>query len=215
LPNTRFRDGILEHFAASPTYPGHLYVTWEDWDGSQFDIKFSQSTDFGMTWSPPLRINDADPNDQFQPSVAAGPGGAVAVAFYDRRQACPADPSVGPAHVGRTNFCIDTTLQAFKDSGTGAVPVGGNVRISEFTWDPEQPLQTIDGLDQMACAAHQNPCTTRSFIGDYFGLAISAGNVYGFFVSTHYPSGVTGDGGATVYYQQQVLATVARSALGI
>jgi hypothetical protein len=214
LPNTRFRDGILENFAASPTYPGHLYVTWEDWDGSQFDIKFSQSTDFGMTWSAPVQINDVDPNDQFQPSVAAGPAGAVAIAFYDRRQACPADPSVGPAHVGRTNFCIDTTLQAFKDSGNGAVPIGSNVRISEFTWDPEQPLQTIDGLDQMACAAHQNPCTTRSFIGDYFGLAISAGNVYGFFVSTHYPSSVTGDGGATVYYQQQVLAKVARSAFG-
>ena len=29
-----------------------------------------------------------------QPSVAAGPDGAVAVAFYDRRAACPADPSV-------------------------------------------------------------------------------------------------------------------------
>jgi len=34
--------------------------------------------------------------DQFQPSVAAGPGGAVAVAFYDRRAACPTDASVLP-----------------------------------------------------------------------------------------------------------------------
>lgn len=215
LPNTRFRDGILEHFAASQDFPGHLYVTWEDWDGTQFDVKFSQSTDFGMTWSAPIRLNDADPNDQFQPSVAAGPGGAVAVAFYDRREACPADPSIGPAHVGRTNFCIDTTVQAFRDTGSGAVKVGGNVRISEFTWDPEQPLQTIDGLDQMACAAHQNPCTTRSFIGDYFGLAVSATKVYAFFVSTHYPSAVIGDQGTPVHYQRQILATVARSDLGI
>src|SRR5262249_46287335 len=30
LPNTTFRDGILEHFAASPTHPGHLYMVWED-----------------------------------------------------------------------------------------------------------------------------------------------------------------------------------------
>ena len=29
LPNTTFRDGIIENFAASPTYPGHLYLTWE------------------------------------------------------------------------------------------------------------------------------------------------------------------------------------------
>jgi hypothetical protein len=28
-PNTRFRDGILEHFAASEDHPGHLYVAWE------------------------------------------------------------------------------------------------------------------------------------------------------------------------------------------
>src|SRR3954451_15687330 len=47
LPNTRFRDGIIESFAASPTHAGHLYLTYEDWDltAGQFDVKFSQSTD--------------------------------------------------------------------------------------------------------------------------------------------------------------------------
>ncbi|TMB98145.1 MAG: hypothetical protein E6J38_00390 [Chloroflexi bacterium] len=50
--------------------------------------------------------------DQFQPSVAAGPSGAVAIAFYDRRTACPNDRSVLPADVGRTNFFIDVSLQA-------------------------------------------------------------------------------------------------------
>src|SRR5215468_9099778 len=29
LPNTNFRDGITENFAASPTYSGHLYLTYE------------------------------------------------------------------------------------------------------------------------------------------------------------------------------------------
>src|SRR6266545_1364328 len=29
LPNTRFREGITESFAASPMYPGHLYLTYE------------------------------------------------------------------------------------------------------------------------------------------------------------------------------------------
>jgi hypothetical protein len=220
LPNTRFRDGILEHFAASEDYPGHLYVVWEQWDGTQMDVFLSQSTDAGATWSERLKVNDnvdtpASPTDQFQPSVAAGPGGAVAVAFYDRRAPCPSDPSIVPAHVGRVNFCINTTLQVFKDGGSGAVAVAGNVRFSEHTWDPEQPAQTIDGLDQMACAAHQNPCPNRSFIGDYFGLAISGTAVYGLFVSTHYASSVIGDQGTPVYYQQQVLATVARSAFGV
>jgi hypothetical protein len=219
LVNTTFRDGIEESFAASPTYAGHLYLAYEDYNtqAGTFDVKFTQSTDGGATWSDPVVANDnADPlsTDQFQPEVAAGPGGAVAVAFYDRRSACPADASILPADQGRTNFCIDTSLQPYKDSGAGAVPVGGNVRITQYTWDPQQPGQLVGGLPQLACAGHSNPCT-RSFIGDYFGLAISNQNIYGLFVSTHYPAnGVIADGGGPVYYQQQVLATVPRSTFG-
>jgi hypothetical protein len=221
-PNTRFRSGIAENFAASPTYPGHLYLTYEDWDSiaGQADVMFTQSTDGGFTWSTPVVVNDnvdapGSTTDQFQPSVAAGPGGAVAVAFYDRRRACPSNPSVLPADVGRTNFCIDTSLQAYKDSGSGAVAVGSNVRISKYTWDPEQPGQHLGGLSQYPCAGARDPCPNGSgFIGDYFGLAISSGNIYGFFVSTHYPSTVTADEGGPIYYQQQVLAKVPRSDFG-
>jgi hypothetical protein len=223
LPNTRFRDGITESFAASPTHPGHLYLTYEDWDSTagQMDVKFTQSTDGGDTWSTPVVVNDnADapgaPTDQFQPSIAAGPGGAVAIEFYDRRQACPSDPSVLPADVGRTNFCIDTTLQAYRDTGAGAVATRPNLRVSQFTWDPEQPGQHLDGLSQYPCAAARDPCPDgRGFIGDYFGLAISSGNVYGLFVSTHYASNVMADEGGPIYYQQQILSTVSRAALGL
>src|SRR3954466_5437789 len=219
LPNTNFRDGIIENFAASPTYPGHLYLTYEDWDfgAGQFDVKFRQSTDGGATWAPVQTVNDA-PNsgstDQFQPSVAAGPAGAVAVAFYDRRAACPNDPSILPDHRGDANTCIDISLQPYKDAGTsaGAAPGGGNVRVSEFTWDPDQSQQKVGGITQYACAGHDDPCPTgRGFIGDYFGLAISNGNGYTYAVSTHYPSPtVTADGGGPVYYQQQVLGIVPR-----
>ena len=222
LPNTKFRDGIIENFAASPSYPGHAYLTYEDWHtaGGQFDVKFTQTTDGGLTWSPPQTVNDA-PNsattDQFQPSVAAGLGGAVAIAFYDRRLPCPSDPSILPDHVGDANTCIDISLQPYKDTGTatGATPVGGNVRVSQFTWDPDQSQQKVDGITQYACAGHDDPCPQgRGFIGDYFGLAISANNIYSLFVSTHYPSTVQDDLGNPVFYQQQVLAKVARSAFG-
>ncbi|HEV8656329.1 MAG TPA: sialidase family protein [Candidatus Limnocylindria bacterium] len=220
LPNTTFRDGITESFAASPTYPGHLYATYEDWDftNGQMDVKFVQSTNGGATWSAPVKVNDnaesAGYTDQFQPSIAAGPNGAVAIAFYDRRAACPNDKSVLAADVGRRNFCIDVTLQAYKDTGAGAQPVLANTRITKYTWDPMNPAQHVDGIGQMACAAHRDPCTQRAFIGDYFGLAISGGNIYALFVSTHYPSSVSADEGGPVYYQQQVLATVPRSAYG-
>ena len=52
------------------------------------------------------------------------------------------------------------------------------------------------------------------FIGDYFGLAISGGNIYTLSVSTHYPSSVLADGGGPVYYQQQVLGAIPRSGFG-
>jgi hypothetical protein len=220
LANTTFRDGIEESLAASPTYAGHLYLAYEDYNpaAGTFDVRFTQSTDGGITWSPPQVVNDnpdGSATDQFQPEVAAGPGGAVAVAFYDRRSACPNDASILPADGGRTNFCIDTSLQPYKDLGGGASPVGGNVRMTQFSWDPQQPGQTVGGLPQLPCAAHSNPCTTDSFIGDYFGLTISNHNIYGLFVSTHYPAnGVTADGGGPVYYQQQILATVPRSTFG-
>jgi hypothetical protein len=222
LPNTRFRDGITESFAASPTYAGHLYLTFEDWDavGGQMDVKLTQSTDGGATWSVPVVVNDnvdaaGVPTDQFQPTIAAGPGGAVAIAFYDRRAACPSDPSIIAADVGRTNFCIDVSLQALKDMGSGAVNVGGNRRLTQHTWDPEQPGQHLGGLSQYPCTGARDPCPNgRGFIGDYFGLVVSAKSIYALFVSTHYASNVTADEGGPVYYQQQVLASVPRSSIG-
>jgi hypothetical protein len=222
LPNTTFRDGIAQSFAASPSHPGHLYMAYEEWDFAhgQMDVKFVQSRDGGANWSAPVKVNDnVEPGftDQFQPTVAAGPGGAVAIAFYDRRAVCPSDPSVRSQDIGRANFCIDVTLQAYKDTGTatGATSVLANVRITDFTWDPMNPDQKVDGIGQMACAAHQDPCTSRAFIGDYFGLAISGGNIYALFVSTHYPSTtVTADDGGNVYYQEAIFAKVARTQFG-
>jgi hypothetical protein len=93
--------------------------------------------------------------------------------------------------------------------------VGANVRASQATWDPDQPGQKVGGLGQYPCAGHTDPCPVgRGFIGDYFGLAISGGNVYALSVSTHTPSAVVADDGSPVYYQQQVLATIPRSSLG-
>ena len=232
VTNTTFRDGINFAFAVSQDFPGHLYLAYNDFNGTQYNTFLVQSTDGGQTWTQPVAVNDDFASgrvaDHFQPAVAAGPGGAVAVAFYDRRANCPTDASIIAQDQGRSNFCIDVSVQPYRDTGTaaGAVPVGPNVRASTFTWDPQQPgllvnadgtttdLQRLGGLGQMACASHNDPCRL-SFIGDYFGLAISSGNVYTLSVSTHYPSNVRADDGSTLYYQQQVLATISRASLGI
>jgi hypothetical protein len=217
--NTNFRDGIIENFAASPSHPGHAYLVYENWNAAAgtSDIYFTQTVDGGFRWSDPQPVND-DANtgstDQFQPSVAAN-GDAVAVAFYDRRASCPVEASILAAHQGATNTCINVSLQAYRDTGStdGAQKVGSNVNISTFSWDPDQPAQKIDGISQYPCAGHNDPCPRgRGFIGDYFGLAISDTNIYALSVSTHYPQNT---GGTAVYYQQQVLATVARSAFGL
>jgi hypothetical protein len=221
--NGNFRDGILESFAASQTYAGRLYVAYESWQpdaslpgGGQMDVKLAESQG-GLIWADRGVVNDASNSsttDQFQPEVATGPSGAVAVAFYDRRGTCPNDAGVLPQDVGAANTCIDVSLQAYKESASGlAAKVGGNVRISKYAWDASNPAQHIGGLGQMACSGVDDPCS-ESFIGDYFGLAISAKNVYTLSVSTHYPSGVTADEGGPVYYQQQVLATVPRNGFG-
>jgi hypothetical protein len=230
LTNTTFRDGINFAFAVSQDFPGHLYLAYNDFNGTQYNMFLVQSRDGGQTWSSPIPVNDdinsGNAADHFQPAVATGPRGAVAVAFYDRRAACPSDPSIIVADRGRTNFCIDVSVQPYKDSGAGATPVGKNIRASNDSWDPQQPgllvhadgtttdLQTLGGLGQMACSKHNDPCTL-SFIGDYFGLAISDGNIYTLSASTHYPSNVKADDGSVLYYQQQVLSTISRAAAGI
>ena len=219
LPNTTFRNGILEHFAASPEHPGHLYVVWEDWDGSQFDVKFSQSTNFGRDWSDAITVNDnvdapGVPTDQFQPQVAAGPGGAVAVNFYDRRAACPDEPAILPEDVGEENFASmcpcrrsRTTVGALSGWGQRA---GVGVQLGPRAAGTDDRRDRPDGVRGAPRPVHH-----PRLIGDYFGLAISEANVYTLAVSTHYPSAVIADGGGPVYYQQQVLETVSRADLGI
>jgi hypothetical protein len=216
--NGSFRDGILQNFTASPTYPGHAYVTYEDYNASTgtMDVKLAYTTDGALTFTNVGPVNDAttvdDGTDQFQPSVAAGPNGAVAVAFYDRRAGCPASGR-GIVQLGLSNACIDVSVQAYKDSGTTLSAVLSNVRASKYSWDPAEPAQHVDGIGQIACYAHRDPCP-GVFIGDYFGLAVSQGNIYTFSVSTRYPSSVTADEGGPVYYQQQVLGVLPRTGFG-
>ena len=99
----------------------------------------------------------------------------------------------------------------------GSLVAAATASLSFFATALLNPAQKVGGIGQIACAGHEDPCPADggAFIGDYFGLAISEKNVYALFVSTHYPSTVTADGGGPVYYQQQVLSTVDRSAIGL
>jgi hypothetical protein len=95
---TEIRDGsIIGQIAADRD--GNLYVVWQDarFSGGQRDgIALSRSTDGGVTWSAPLRIN-GDPGVQaFTPAVTVRSDGMIGVSYYDLRSNT-ADPVTLPA----------------------------------------------------------------------------------------------------------------------
>ncbi len=85
--------------AVAPNDPATVYVVWNDgrWDqpytygghsGRHGDIAFTRTTDRGLTWTAPQRLNDdllGNGVDQFQPSIAVDAQGTIGVTWYDRR----------------------------------------------------------------------------------------------------------------------------------
>lgn len=78
---------------------GNLYIVWQDGrfsNGKIDEIAFSQSTDGGQTWSPPIKINktpiDLPPGNRqaFLPALAVAADGTIAVTYYDFRRTDPA-----------------------------------------------------------------------------------------------------------------------------
>jgi hypothetical protein len=196
--NTTFSEGIVNSFGlGTKQVNGHwpLYVAYENEDPDGLArVYVSGSLDGGANWSAPIRVNDGpDDVEALQPRVEVAPNGTVAVTFYDRRLACPSDPASGVqfdplAPAGTTNFCINTAIQFYQPDLT---PLGHNIRLSQFTWDP-----------QLNAAKRFCICGSTTFIGDYFGLDFGGGYAYTSSVSTydygHNPSN----------YQQQIVARV-------
>jgi hypothetical protein len=96
-PGVRAPNFVFD-VAADPT-SGRLYTVWQDgrFGGfTQTSIAFAMSTDGGLSWSAPIRVNQTPQNipvgDQqaFIPSVAVAADGTVAVSYYDLRNNTPA-----------------------------------------------------------------------------------------------------------------------------
>ena len=73
---------------------GTLYVVWADGrfsNGAHDDVALSGSTDGGLTWSPPIKVNQTTNNSAaFTPSVFVAANGTVGVTHYDFRNNTPA-----------------------------------------------------------------------------------------------------------------------------
>jgi hypothetical protein len=88
------RTGDLLAEEAVDPHNGNLYAVWHDtrFSKGQFDsVAFSMSTDDGLTWSNPIKINQTPGNiptgnqQAFMARVAVNANGTVAVTYYDFR----------------------------------------------------------------------------------------------------------------------------------
>jgi hypothetical protein len=131
----------------SPTNPNEVYVVWNDgrWDLTETvcsrpnarhsDIAFSRTTDGGVTWSAPIRIND-DPQgngiDQWQPSMRVASDGTIGVTWYDRRWSAD-------------HYYYDL---AYGQSTDGGLTWSPNQRVSDQSSNPTA-LQDVKGIDDL------------------------------------------------------------------
>jgi hypothetical protein len=154
---TGIRAGAgLPDIAVSPS--GTLYAVWSDGRFSGFthdDVALSRSTDGGLTWSAPIKVN-ASPAGvaAFTPAVDAASDGTVAVTYYDFRNNTP-DPSTLPTDA----FAVF--------SHDGGQTFGGEVRLTKHSFD-------IDLA----------PRASRPFLGDYVGLSHAGSTFIPFYTQT-------------------------------
>lgn len=156
FPPERYRNLSLPAFACDPQ-TGQLYLTWSDKGMLDADILFTTSTDHGLTWSAPIRVNDDVPGNganQFQPQMAVAPDGVVSISFFDTR--------LDPKH-----RLIDVFLAQSVDHGVSFMK---NVRVTTQSWDPAVDAP-VDGYGSQ-------------FIGDYQGLAADDRFVHPFWNDT-------------------------------
>src|SRR5260370_478943 len=100
---------ILPAWAAGPT--GTLYVAWQDGRFTGLAaIAFSQSTDGGLTWSQPIRI-DQTPGSApaFTPQLSLASDGTVGVTYYNLQNATAAKPGLTDAFIVHCQAQSDCT----------------------------------------------------------------------------------------------------------
>ena len=93
-----FRSRSHPIMGVSPTDPSHVYMVYSGGDlesaytcggatGFHSDTLFRSSTDGGVTWSAPVKINtDPRGKDQYYPWMSVLPNGQIWVGWNDRRE---------------------------------------------------------------------------------------------------------------------------------
>lgn len=147
-------------FAMDPNN-GNLYAVWEDARFSNFqynDIVFSMSSDGGLNWSAPIRVNQTPLNiaplnrQAFLPSVAVLDDGTIGVSYYDFRFN---DPNPGLP----TDYWMATCHASSTNPSTIPASWGNETRLTANSFD----LESVVIFDE-------------TFLGDYVGGLVRSGN---------------------------------------
>jgi hypothetical protein len=152
------RTGDIVPEIAVDRASGALYVVWEDsrfTGGTRDGIVLSKSTDKGLNWSAPVRVNGVLTTQAFTPAIAVAAGGKIGVTYYDLRNDNPGDNS---QLLATAWLAVSSDFGAtFQESALGG------------PFDIRTAAQTADGY----------------FIGDYQGLVASGAEFLPFFVLTN------------------------------
>ena len=111
--------------AAADPLTGCVVVVWNDQRFGNPDIVSTRSTDGGISWSAPVRVNDDAGNSaQFFPWIAFDPQGIAHVCWYDRRE---------------DGFKIDVYYARSTDDGAS---FDANTRVTAQAFTPVLPWDT-------------------------------------------------------------------------
>jgi hypothetical protein len=113
---------------------GNIYITWCDARSGDPDIYIIRSTNRGITWSSPLRVND-DPlsNGKLQcwPWIEVNDSGKIAIVYYDSRNT--SSNSIIESYLAySTNAGISFTNYELSTEPTPTVQPNSDVRFGDY-----------------------------------------------------------------------------------
>ncbi len=133
-----------------------MYAVWQDarfTSGQRDQVAFSKSTDGGLTWTAPTRINTHTLTPAFNPDITVGADGTIVVTYYDFRNDSDFD---GNAETPSNHDELLTDVWSLTSTDGGA------------HWAENQV--TDRSFDFRSAASARG-----FFLGDYQGLAFAAG----------------------------------------
>jgi hypothetical protein len=84
VPGPFIRTNDFPRIVTENTQNGHLYVVWQDYRNSEYDIQMAQSVDGGTTWKDAGQVNPDSNLDHYMPAVDQSPqtGDRVGGSYY-------------------------------------------------------------------------------------------------------------------------------------